>query len=164
MLVSGLLTLVCSRHGIFLPDAAVDLQKGERYVNGDYALAGALRRAQGVHDIRLIYDVNCQYSRRLRERFEKNFPDSSDLIDGLSYLVPKAHLPGHIGDCAYEYSPNYIEGCGRTDGEALERDWSLLNKVAPSTWEMGPSHQHEVLEDHMNEINFKKVSKMRVCL
>ena len=161
MLASGIVCLACSRHGLFVPDAAVDLQKGERYVNGDYALDGALRRAEGIPEIKLIYDVNCQYSRKIRQRFSNNFADIPPALDRISYLVPKAHLPGHIDDCVYEYSPNFIEGSGRTDGEALERDWAIMNHLATSVREMAPADRHEVLEDHMNEINFKKISVMR---
>ena len=163
LLASGILCLVCSRHGLFYPDAAVDLQKGERYVNGDYALYGALQRVQQLPRIKLIYDVNCQYSKKLKQRFQTNFAKPPSL-DNIDFLVPKAHLPGHKDDCVYEYSPNFIEGSGRTDGEALERDWALMNPLATSTREMGTAHRHEVLEDHMNEINFKKVSKMRAYI
>ncbi|KDQ05527.1 hypothetical protein BOTBODRAFT_122686, partial [Botryobasidium botryosum FD-172 SS1] len=33
VIVSGMVSVVCSRHGFFLPQGSVDLQKGERYAN-----------------------------------------------------------------------------------------------------------------------------------
>ncbi|EPS93236.1 hypothetical protein FOMPIDRAFT_1094913, partial [Fomitopsis schrenkii] len=41
--VSGVVAVICIRHGCFRPEAIVDLQKGERYGHMDLALAGALR-------------------------------------------------------------------------------------------------------------------------
>ncbi|KDQ05827.1 hypothetical protein BOTBODRAFT_95750, partial [Botryobasidium botryosum FD-172 SS1] len=40
--VSGVVAVYCARHGFFRPDSIVDLSKGEKYMNSDYALAGAL--------------------------------------------------------------------------------------------------------------------------
>ncbi|EPS93583.1 hypothetical protein FOMPIDRAFT_7649, partial [Fomitopsis schrenkii] len=40
--VSGVVAVICIRHGCFRPGAMVDLQKGERYGHMDFALAGAL--------------------------------------------------------------------------------------------------------------------------
>ncbi|KDQ17630.1 hypothetical protein BOTBODRAFT_92472, partial [Botryobasidium botryosum FD-172 SS1] len=46
--VTGILSCMCARHGSFRPDATVDLQKGEKFLNGDYAFAGAVEFAGAV--------------------------------------------------------------------------------------------------------------------
>ncbi len=43
------------------------------------------------------------------------------------------------------YSPRVIGNCGLTDGEATERLWSYLRRLAKSTKEMKPSHRIDVL-------------------
>ncbi|KDQ05651.1 hypothetical protein BOTBODRAFT_98592, partial [Botryobasidium botryosum FD-172 SS1] len=101
------------------------------------------------------YDVACQYVKHFRERFEAQFPDVKD-HDRFEFLIPKMHLYAHKDDCHYRYSFNYTEGCGRTDGEAPERGWAALNELATSTREMNSAHRHEVLEDRVNDINFRK--------
>ncbi|KDQ05650.1 hypothetical protein BOTBODRAFT_97118, partial [Botryobasidium botryosum FD-172 SS1] len=40
--VTGVVAVYCARHGLFRPDSIVDLEKGEKYINSDYALSGAL--------------------------------------------------------------------------------------------------------------------------
>ncbi|EPS97785.1 hypothetical protein FOMPIDRAFT_1078663, partial [Fomitopsis schrenkii] len=46
--ISGVVAVICIRHGCFRPGAMVDLQKGERYGHMDFALAGAL---EGVEEL-----------------------------------------------------------------------------------------------------------------
>ncbi|KDQ10977.1 hypothetical protein BOTBODRAFT_114996, partial [Botryobasidium botryosum FD-172 SS1] len=77
------------------------------------------------------------------------------------YVVPKMHVLAHVEDCQYLYSLNFTPGSGRTDGEAPERNWVETNGVATSTREMNTCHRHEVLDDTMNEVNFKKMIKLR---
>ncbi|KDQ06097.1 hypothetical protein BOTBODRAFT_98508, partial [Botryobasidium botryosum FD-172 SS1] len=105
--------------------------------------------------IAVSYDVACQYVKHFRKRFEAQFPDIKD-HDRFEFLIPKMHLYAHKDNCHYRYSFNYTEGCGRTDGEAPERSWAALNELATSTREMNSAHCHEVLEDRVNNINFRK--------
>ena len=62
---------------------------------------------------------------------------------------------------------NGLETCFLTrtrrlfNGEGPERNWAQLNTLATATREMGMGYRHEVLEDHMNDINFKKMATLR---
>ncbi|KDQ15239.1 hypothetical protein BOTBODRAFT_108942 [Botryobasidium botryosum FD-172 SS1] len=118
--VTGVVAVYCARHGMFRPDSIVDLEKGEKYINSDYALSGALAGTDDIPHIVVSYDVACQYVKHFRKRFEAQFPDIKD-YDRFEFLIPKMHLYAHKDDCHYRYSFNYTKGCGRTDGEAPER-------------------------------------------
>ena len=43
------------------------------------------------------------------------------------------------------------------DGEILETLWSTLNSIFPSLCTATPTHQLEVLDNHMNDGNWKKI-------
>lgn len=139
----------------------MDLLKGERYSNGDWALAGALKYTALIPRLVLSYDINCQYSRNIVSRFTKNISSDTPHLDDMEYVIPKGHIVGHKENCFYQHSLNFTKGCGRTDGEACERNWALLNPLSMSTREMNSAHRHEVLEDHMSHINFTKLMTMR---
>lgn len=159
--MSGILSVECARHGTFRPNGTVDLQRGERYAYGDYALAGALQGTEDIERVVLSYDVNCQYARKFLARMTDHFDEDIPHINDIEFLIPKMHLIGHCDDCKYLYSFSYTWGSGRTDGEAPERNWALLNPLSMATREMNSAHRHEVLEDHMREINFKKLMSLR---
>jgi Kyakuja-Dileera-Zisupton transposase len=42
------------------------------------------------------------------------------------------------------------------DGEILETLWSILNSISPSMRTASLAHRSEVLDDHMNDSNWKK--------
>ncbi|KAG6906290.1 hypothetical protein DXG01_014754, partial [Tephrocybe rancida] len=44
-----------------------------------------------------------------------------------------------------------------TDGEATEHGWANINPIAQSTKEMGPGAQHDTIDDHFNDWNWKKM-------
>lgn len=83
--------ITCARHSTFKRDGIVDLHVGERcvylyltlfffsplvsYANTDYALYGTLRNLALVKHIVLTYDIACQYSISLVERFRKAAAD-----------------------------------------------------------------------------------------
>ncbi|KAF8231927.1 hypothetical protein L208DRAFT_1141698, partial [Tricholoma matsutake] len=58
----------CGHHGCFCPSAVVDFQKGEQQANMDYSLSEALKNTNitRLKKIILIYDIMCQYWKRLR--------------------------------------------------------------------------------------------------
>ncbi|KDQ05612.1 hypothetical protein BOTBODRAFT_78386, partial [Botryobasidium botryosum FD-172 SS1] len=105
------------------------------------------------------YDIACQYSRHFQERFEERFLGVKDYTR-FRFLIPKMHLYAHKEDCQFRFSFNYTDGCGRTDGEAPERGWAELNEHSASTREMNGGHRHEVLDDKVSDINFRKTIDM----
>ncbi|KDQ06038.1 hypothetical protein BOTBODRAFT_121970, partial [Botryobasidium botryosum FD-172 SS1] len=153
--VSGVFSCMCTHHGSFRPDATVDLQKGEKFINCDYAVAGSLQFAGSTPRVVHSYDVNCQYCRKMAARFAKRFPNVD--LSVLKSLIPKWHASAHHEDCQYEFSFYYTPSVGSTDGEAPERNWAILNPLAPSAREMNTAHRHEVLDDHMNDINHQNM-------
>lgn len=77
-----------------------------------------------------------------------------------TWLIPKFHLPAHLEQCWHNFNFNYTPGAARSDGEGIERGWSKLNSLAPSTKEMGAASRRDVLDDHMGDDNWKKVIGM----
>ncbi|KZT01724.1 uncharacterized protein LAESUDRAFT_663379 [Laetiporus sulphureus 93-53] len=155
--VTGIIAIVCSRHGFFWPHGTVDLQKGERFCNADYALAGVLQIACDVKRIFASYDIACGFCKKIRLRFEEYFPDLLHILDRITFLIPKMHLLGHQELCRQLFSFNLTEGAGRTDGEVIERVWAQYNELIRSTREMTYGHRHDVMNDHHSSLNFEKM-------
>lgn len=126
----------------------------------DYIIFSALKGAGAAVDhIFLSYDIMCQWSKKLLARMEK-FPEEIQLPSGtsLSYGIPKFHLQGHGPACRIKFSFNFLPGSGRTCGETVETEWSVINIVAASTKEMSPSARRETLNDHWAFWNWRKVT------
>ncbi|KLO04068.1 hypothetical protein SCHPADRAFT_841060, partial [Schizopora paradoxa] len=162
--VSGVFSILCARHGVVEPNGTVDLQKGERYVNVDYALARVLEGIDPRIKLVFSYDVGCQYCINIVERFTNTAPHLVPRLQDLRVLVGKMHLQGHIESCQYRFSWNYTDGVGRTDGEEVERFWAEANQAAGSTKQMNKGHRREVLDDIMNDWNFLKNEAARKSL
>ncbi|KAF6764485.1 hypothetical protein DFP72DRAFT_799713 [Ephemerocybe angulata] len=169
--ITGVLGVECGRHSIFL--SMVDLQKGERFGNADFALARALRRflpaltlgrAKFFKHIVVTYDVACQYFVKLKERFKLSFPlsDVSVMVDMIHMLVPKMHLAGHKEDCRYRFSLNYFDGAGRLHGEGIEPSWAETKQSGGSTQHMNHGHRHDTIIDFHNYWNWRK-NRMMSC-
>ena len=80
-------------------------------------------------------------------------PDGLELRLGISLF----HIHGHQDTCLARYSPSFIEGVRQVDGETIETLWALLNEISRSTRGMSTSHHREVIDDHMNNSNWKKL-------
>jgi len=168
-----------------LPNSVGDLQKGERYVqhchisvsqprlmkfdfsyiNMDYIVCSALL-ALTMTMINISYDIACQWHKKLWNRMESMperlcLPSECSLI---RFFVPKFHIQAHIEKCQTNFSFNWSRYVGRTDGEAPERGWSNINRVASSTKEMGPGTRRDTLDDHFGDWNWKKVMALGAVL
>ncbi|KAF9525828.1 hypothetical protein CPB83DRAFT_771325, partial [Crepidotus variabilis] len=159
--ITGIAAHACARHGCFAPGSVVDLQKGERQMNIDYSVSEALTttRNDGLKSLLLIYDVMCQYKVHLGDRFDATpehlqWPDSLDTV--LS-AIGKFHVHTHQESCLYRYSPSYIPDAAQVAGEIVESLWARLNKISVSLRTASIQHRIEVLDDHMNNSNFKKI-------
>ncbi|KDQ14097.1 hypothetical protein BOTBODRAFT_110556 [Botryobasidium botryosum FD-172 SS1] len=131
------------------------MQKGKKFLHGDYALAGALKFAGSVPQVVHSYDMNCQYCRKIKAYLKACFPNLN--ISILKYVIPKWHTSTHRDECQFLHSLYYTPGVGNLDGEAPERNWSQLGPLSMSTREMNLAHRHKILEDHMNDINFSNL-------
>lgn len=153
--------MACARHGCFAPGATVDLQKGERQMNMDWALGQAIKNTNVPVGalILMFYDIMCQYSVNLRLRIDRNphlaalFPDGLKIDGGIGLF----HVHGHKDECLFQWAPYYIPGAAIVDGEVLETLWSVLNMISPSTRTATLAHREEILDDHMADSNFKKM-------
>lgn len=117
-----------------------------------------------VNELRITYDIACQWSRNLIHRTE-GFGDQvfSRLVQpGLHvrFGIPKFHLPAHGDKCQSTFSLNLVDGWARVDGEAIERVWSVMNMFATSIREMALGTRQDFVDDKIGNINFRKVVGM----
>ncbi|KAL1671667.1 hypothetical protein EV122DRAFT_284713 [Schizophyllum commune] len=154
--VSGVAGVICARHEVIQPHGFVDLQKGERYCNIDYVLCSVLRQLRSK-SVTCSYDIGCQYKVNFLERV-KNLPASirPDPTLNIRFGLPVWHGGIHEEACRSRNSLKYHDGVGRTDGEGIERIWSLFNSYAWATKEMSEGARHDALEDKGDRINFVK--------
>jgi Kyakuja-Dileera-Zisupton transposase len=144
------------------------------YVNMDYLFFSSIARATHFKIIgsstartgrkthsKIIgsYDIACQWGLYLQDRLITTIPRHLHPPDDTLFevFVPKFHLPAHKPQCHAAYSFNYALGVGRTDGEGIERNWSVLNKVAPSLSMMGPGGRWDTMDDVCNSWNWSKI-------
>ncbi|PIL33158.1 hypothetical protein GSI_04608 [Ganoderma sinense ZZ0214-1] len=169
--VSGTAGLSCARHMFLLPCGSVDLPRGEAFAYVDYCMCSGLapyftlcRHCSG-------YDINCQYRIHFKSRImelREQFPTLSTFqILFFPYTLPaigKFHAPAHTSSCRTAYSYNFLPGVGMTDGEALERIWSVFNSLALRTKEMSSGHRHDVINDFHSDMNVRRLHAMPLTL
>jgi hypothetical protein len=128
-----------------------------RYANMDYLFFSSIAGTR-LGKIVGSYDIACQWGRHLRDRLESFIPRRLQPPPDTEFelFVPKFHLPAHKPQCHALYSFNYALGVGRTDGEGIERNWAVLNKVAPSLSMMGPGGRWDTMDDVCNYWNWRK--------
>jgi Kyakuja-Dileera-Zisupton transposase len=134
-------------------------------MNMDYSLCQALKyNSNGIRRFVNFYDVNCQHCKNFLARVLGNpylsIPPEIELDVGIGDF----HIHGHQVECFTMYSSNFIPGIGQVDGEVVETLWSQLNEVSGSTRTMSTFHRRETLDDHMNDSNWKKLTRMAQSL
>ncbi|KAJ7065998.1 hypothetical protein B0H15DRAFT_743445, partial [Mycena belliarum] len=154
---TGIGSVSCSRHEMFRPNGTGDLQRGERYSNMDYIWFSSV---MGITLLLIVasYDIACQWSRHFWERMKK-MPSHMQLPSGtkVQFKVPKFHLPPHVKKCHGPFSFNFTKWVGRTDGEAVERNWSWLNMAARSISVMGPGSREDTIDNFCGFANWRKI-------
>ncbi|KAJ7038352.1 hypothetical protein C8F04DRAFT_1179974 [Mycena alexandri] len=154
---SGVGGVVCARHELVRPQGIGDLQKGERYANMDYIAFSAILGITAMF-LAISYDIACQWQIHLPERMEK-MPEHLQLdlaLITLLFALPVWHASAHEESCQNQNSLTYLEGVGRTDGEGIERTWSVLNPIAWATKEMAKGARADAIEDKIDHHNFEK--------
>jgi hypothetical protein len=132
----------------------------------DYSLSEALKKTNitGLRRIILIYDIMCQYWKRLKPRMEESkylrLPLGIAILHGIGLF----HVGSHVWQCFSRFSLSFIPGASQVDGEILESLWSVLNKISPSTQNATISARIEMLDDHMGDSNFKKMLDIGECI
>jgi hypothetical protein len=115
---------------------------------------------KGITNALLVYDIMCQWYRNfLKCVTESPFlsvPPGLKIYRGIGDF----HIKGHVRECFPRYGLVFIEGAGVIDGEIVETLWSVLNEVSPSTRGATLAHRTEILDDHMNHSNWKKLTRI----
>jgi hypothetical protein len=124
----------------------------------DYSLSEAIQNTNAHLIPRLfhIYDLGCIYLIKLRVRFL----DSEYLTlprGAIERAIGMFHVHDHQDSCFFRYATTFVKGAGMVDGEILETLWSTLNTISPSLRTATLAHRSEVLDDHMNDSNWKKM-------
>ncbi|KAI6096267.1 hypothetical protein EDD16DRAFT_1774867 [Pisolithus croceorrhizus] len=162
---TGVNSIVCMCHNFKYPNGVIDLEKGERYANMDYAFFSAMQHSS--HNVlNVLYNIACQWHKNLWARMLA-FPPALQLqhtIMNTHFFVPKFHLPAHIAKCHTLYLFNFLPGVSCTDDEAPERGWSSINPAASSMKEMGPGSCHDTLDDYFGDWNWKKLTGLGAIL
>jgi len=124
----------------------------------DYCFTQALKyNSNGIKTFIDFYDINCQYWTNLRRRVDSN--PFLELPAGATFkkAIGQFHVHGHQDQCYARYSPLFIEGIGQIDGEIIETLWNPLNQISNSTRTMSTAHRKEIINNHMNDSNWKKL-------
>jgi hypothetical protein len=158
--VTGIAVHACARHGCYCPSSCVNFFKGEQQKCIDYSVSEAFQTTNcvGVRKALEIYDIMCQYYKKMDERFiaGKGYISCPPVID-FEKAIGMFHVHGHQDDCLFRFATNFVKGAGMVDGEILETLWSTLNGISPSMRTATLAHRSEVLDDHMNDSNWKKI-------
>ncbi|EIW55155.1 uncharacterized protein TRAVEDRAFT_130935, partial [Trametes versicolor FP-101664 SS1] len=161
--VSGVVGISC-RHMFMLANSIIDLIRAEQYQFVDLALLCTLQKYLILRVLFGTYDINCQYMINLRKRLADYGVVLAE-IDGLeSTVLPqiiagvgKYHLSMHTKECRHKYSMHFLPGACMFDGEPMERIWAILNALALRTKEMSGGHRHDVLNEHFEDMNIRRL-------
>ena len=135
-------------------------------MNMDWSLCEALATTNvgEISQVLHIYDINCQYQKHLRDRVQASpflsIPEHIKLVHAIGLF----HVHGHKEKCLYHWATSYVPGAGVIDGEVMETLWSVLNSVSASTRTASLAHRTEILDDHMNDNNWKKMLHIGISL
>ncbi|EJT99552.1 hypothetical protein DACRYDRAFT_41255, partial [Dacryopinax primogenitus] len=146
----------CLCHSLYRLGGTVDLQVRERFLNIDYAFAGAIAGAETLPVIYLSYDLACMWLPKWKERMKLQFPHLVPLWDHIMFVIPKMHEYAHHKQCHYCFSLLLKLGAAGVDGEGVERSWVEHNQLGGSTKEMNLGHCLDCLEAHFTNWNWKK--------
>ncbi|KAJ8469906.1 hypothetical protein ONZ45_g16729 [Pleurotus djamor] len=156
---SGVGGVICARHESVRPNGIGDLQKGERYANMDYILFSSIL-GLALHLLCVSYDIACQWKINLPKRRE-NLPSHLQATNVAIHTgLPIWHSVAHEQSCQMSNSLQFQQGVGCTDGEGIERVWSLLNPASWSTRVMGAGARQDNLEDRIDFHNWQKNIKL----
>jgi hypothetical protein len=124
----------------------------------DYSIFNALNfNMEGIEAALISYDVMCQWSVHMMDRVNSsNYLKLPNNLE-LRLAIGLFHIHGHQDTCLARYSPSFIQGGRQIDGKTIETLWAPLNEITRSTRGMSTSHRREVIDDHINDSNWKKL-------
>jgi hypothetical protein len=126
-------------------------------MNIDYAICEAIKFFEGTRSGVIMYDVACQwwiyFLQRVLNSETLSLPELFEFIAA----VGKFHLGAHVKECFAKFSLNFIENCGQVDGEIMETNWAVLNRISGLIRAMTKAARQELLDDLINDMNWKKL-------
>ncbi|KDR67377.1 hypothetical protein GALMADRAFT_79915 [Galerina marginata CBS 339.88] len=160
--LTGVFAVICARHGCYIPNALVDLFKGEQQKNADFCILRALRilNIDPRQGLLIIYDIVCQWIVHLMRRIGDQLPEGLDIDRAIDLF----HVHAHKDQCFWRFSTSLIPGAGAVAGVMLESNWSSLNAISPTARTATLPHRAEILDDHACDSNHKKLVAMTEVL
>ncbi|KAG2137098.1 uncharacterized protein EDB93DRAFT_1242270 [Suillus bovinus] len=98
---TGVGSVVCAQHDMWLASGIGDLQRGKKYMNMDYIVFSALSAFASTPIINFSYDIACQWHKKLWQHF---------------------HIAAHIAACQMNFSFNWTP--------RVKRGWADINCIA----------------------------------
>lgn len=131
-----------------------------RQMNMNYLLCHAIQNTNvgNIGNIVVLYDINCQYHLNFEHRVQASKWIAYPFDKCMYFGIGAFYISGHIHCCFPWHSPQFIPGARVVDGEVLETLWAVLNKISPSTHTASLATRTEMLEDHMQDSNWKKLT------
>ena len=141
-----------------MPNALVDLFKGEQQKNVDFAFLKTLDilRVDPDQGVLFIYDIACQYSLHLMEQIGHLLPAGLTIDQAIDLF----HVHAHKDDCFFRFATTFFPGAAVVAGQILESLWSNLNSISPTVRTATLPHRAEMLDDHACDSNHKKMLSM----
>jgi hypothetical protein len=106
----------------------------------------------------ISYDIACQWKVHLVEHTARLPAELRLPLDDikLQCALPVWHAGSHNEDCRDANSLSFKPGVGKSDGEGVERTWSVLNPAAHSTKDAGHGQRADILEGKIDNHNYLK--------
>ena len=126
----------------------------------DYIFASVLNHHDpSLHKV-VSYDIACQWVKHLLECLSKLPSAIRPTVGSFEVVILKLHVHSHNPSCLTDYSFNYLEGTGHTDGEGIERVHLMLGPLSVSTKQMGLGYHHDGMDSHWLFWNWQKIIGM----
>ncbi|KAL7326186.1 hypothetical protein PS15p_212319 [Mucor circinelloides] len=145
----GLFSMNCARHGI--PMRLYDIYGGEGRKYPLACINHLVSTLDSNQKVLIMYDIICL----CKEKLESCIPQLKTK-DPL-YLVTVFHAYAHSMHCQVAFHPRVIDGSGHTDGEGVERFWSICNRFSGVTRSMSKYNRQALITD---VVSFFRSNKM----
>ena len=135
-------------------------------MNMDYALCQSIQNTnmRGILFVIVLYDIMCQYFKKFWQRVRSSEYLAVDPALTILLGIGLFHVHDHVKICFARYAPTLLPRAGRVDGEIIETLWSVLNHASPCMRRATLAHRAELLDDHMGDNNWKKLTNIGLLL
>ncbi|THH12612.1 hypothetical protein EW146_g7536 [Bondarzewia mesenterica] len=149
---TGINATAYARHSCFYLHMVVDFQKGERQMNMNYSLSGALKTLSDIPQTLIMYDIMYQYGVHLHRWFAESqylmMPEDLEIVKGISVW----HIYGHQDQCFFpsickkyvkakatfaDSEKAFAELTSATDARLLTK-WTQQEGVAAASYQTHP--------------------------